>query len=279
ARAPAQDQHDGRGPQAQAQEAAQLTAIVERYRHLASAPLLTREGEVAIARRIERGERRVLRALLDAPIAAGDPPARSHRARLRASPAARREAIARLRARSLELERADTELRDCEHRAGMPAAAIGRLLGGVRRSGVEALKVARQLGLTRADLEELALKISGSRRSIAAIEREGGRSAAAQRAVFRELSDATRSADDARGEMFRANVRLVATVAWRYRDRGVSYGDLIQEGSIGLMKGIERFDHRRGFKLCTYASWWIRVAMSRAVADQPRTIRIPPNVH
>jgi RNA polymerase primary sigma factor len=78
--------------------------------------------------------------------------------------------------------------------------------------------------------------------------------------------------------MLRANLRLVISVARRYRNRGVELLDLVQEGNLGLMKAIDKFDHRRGFRLATYATWWIRVAVSRAIAEGPRTIRIPANM-
>jgi RNA polymerase sigma factor (sigma-70 family) len=87
-----------------------------------------------------------------------------------------------------------------------------------------------------------------------------------------------RLADEARAAMLRANLRLVVSVAKRYRNHGVELLDLVQEGNLGLMKAIDKFDHRRGFRLATYATWWIRVAVSRAVAEDPRTIRVPANM-
>jgi len=97
----------------------------------------------------------------------------------------------------------------------------------------------------------------------------------ALKAISKEMSEGERSSRDAKKEMIEANLRLVISIAKKYTNRGMQFLDLIQEGNVGLMKAVEKFEYRRGFKFSTYATWWIRQAITRAIADQARTIRVP----
>jgi len=124
--------------------------------------------------------------------------------------------------------------------------------------------------LTFEDEVALARKIQQGVRATKALEKDG-----LDPARLRKLKRLVAEGEQARRRLAEANLRLVVSVAKRYMGRGMNFLDLIQEGNIGLLRAVEKFDHRRGYKFSTYASWWIRQAISRAIADQARTIRIP----
>jgi RNA polymerase primary sigma factor len=198
---------------------------------------------------------------------------------LRPTKAALDDVTAPIRARVHEIASAEAELAACERRAGMPVRDLTPLLQRARRSSKSARAIERKLGLRIAELEELGRTARRARRRIAGIERATRRSAAADRGTVEAIRRGERMADEARDLLVRANLRLVVSIAKRHVNRGLPLLDLIQEGNIGLMKGIEKFDHRRGFKLSTYATWWIRQAITRAITDQSRTVRVPVHVN
>ncbi|MCG6938275.1 MAG: RNA polymerase sigma factor RpoD [Gammaproteobacteria bacterium] len=124
-------------------------------------------------------------------------------------------------------------------------------------------------------LSELAPEIRVTQQKLAVIEKECGLTISDIKEINRKMSIGEAKARRAKKEMVEANLRLVISIAKKYTNRGLQFLDLIQEGNIGLMKAVDKFEYRRGYKFSTYATWWIRQAITRSIADQARTIRIP----
>ncbi len=124
-------------------------------------------------------------------------------------------------------------------------------------------------------LKEHADEIRRAQQKLAQIEEESGLLISELKAINRHMSIGEAKARRAKKEMVEANLRLVIAIAKKYTNRGLQFLDLIQEGNIGLMKAVDKFEYRRGYKFSTYATWWIRQAITRSIADQARTIRIP----
>jgi RNA polymerase primary sigma factor len=247
--------------------------LVPYFRHLASTPLLTRQGEAELAVRIEEAELQVARAFVDSTAAV--------RELCRLS-----DDLAASRIHPHEVSRnASDESPEAEEAA---RAAILKLLAPVHAlaTAIARRRAGRVLETQKARARAAMEKVRFSRAAIDRVVRNL-RAVVEERALttgplvrtLRAVKAAEQEADAARAKLIEANLRLVVSLAKRQRTTKLALVDLVQEGNIGLMKAVEKFDYRRGYKFSTYATWWIRQAMTRAVFDTGQTIRSPVHVH
>jgi RNA polymerase primary sigma factor len=184
--------------------------------------------------------------------------------------------VQRVRQVVQELRTAELELATCCQQLGVCGEAGEELLRKLLQDRRGLLAVKRQCGLSEESLESIRAIAAGAQEKIRRIESEEAKMTA------QDLKEAVRHIDLAdekmrrgKAELIEANLRLVVSIAKKYTNRGLQFLDLIQEGNIGLMKAVDKFEYKRGYKFSTYATWWIRQAITRAIADQARTIRIP----
>ena len=174
-----------------------------------------------------------------------------------------------------EVEKAKEEMREVQIRARIPSGEIHDYLWLMKENPKESRVRTRKLGMREKEREEYDRVFKNVKHRIRRVEAESNLSVKELKLVVQAITSGETKAQFAKKALIEANLRLVVSIAKRYVNRGLHFLDLIQEGNIGLMKAVDKFEYKRGYRFSTYATWWIRQGVTRSIADQARTIRVP----